>query len=590
MRSQGKTLLIILLILLALLLVGVFSAYLVGRGGVDVAPMGSQIVLELDLTAAYPEYEVEGATLRSLFDDRLTLRRLTETLEEAAADDRVVGLLAEVGGSGMGLAAIQELRESLLAFSASGKKTVAFAETLGEFGPGTGGYYLASALDEIYLQPSGDVGLAGMRYEVPFIAGTFDKLGLKGQFGKRHEYKNAVNTYTETAFTEAHREAMTALLESQFSQIVRGLAADRSMDEAAVREIFDRGPYLGPQAEEVGLVDGLAYRDEVRAQWEEEFGEDVEFMEVTEYPAGSLYTGRGSTVALIYGVGAVVRGENRYDPMWGQMMGSTTVAEAFRGAVEDPKVEAILFRIDSPGGSYVASDTIWHEVARAREAGKPVVASFGNVAASGGYFVAMGADHIVAQPGTITGSIGVYSGKVVNREFWKKLGVTWDAVDSSANSAMWSSMEEFGEQGWERMQGSLDRIYEDFVNKAAAGRGMERDELEAIARGRVWTGEAALELGLVDTVGGYPEALAAVRELLELEPDASLRLKQFPRPRSTFEILRDEFGKAAHVTAPDSRTAQLLALTEELTTELRRAGLLTPPYAPLQAPMLPEAP
>lgn len=582
MRSQGKMILVLLLVLAALALVALVSILVLVGGK---SPASSTTILEFDLTGSFPDHVPEEAFATTLFDDALRLREVVEALDRARRDEDVVAVVARVGAAPMGLATIQELRDALIAFQESGKKMVAYADTLGEGGPSNGAYYLASVFDEIYIQPSGDVGLSGIRYEIPFAAGALEKLGLDPQLGKRYEYKNAVNTYTETEMTEPHREAMQALADSQFNQLVAGIASGRGLAEEKVRALFDLGPYYGEEALKAGLVDGLAYRDEVYEALEEEFGDEITFSDLAGYARGSFGgIGRGSTVAVIYGVGAVVRGESQYDPLNGMLMGSETVGEAFRDAVDDSSVEAILFRVDSPGGSYVASDTIWRETVRAREAGKPVVVSMGNLAASGGYFVSMSADRVVAQPGTITGSIGVYGGKIVTRGLWEKLGVSWGAVGTSANSQMWSSIEGFGDRGWDRIQISLDRIYEDFVSKVSDGRGLPREQVEEVARGRVWTGEDALALGLVDALGGYPKALAEVRDLLGLQSDSALRLRAFPRPRSTFELLMDQLPGVGADTSSAQLVTRVLELLQRLGPAMRQLGLTGDEPAPLRAP------
>jgi protease IV len=283
---------------------------------------------------------------------------------------------------------------------------------------------------------------------------------------------------------------------------------------------------------------------------------------------------RGQTVALIYGAGVVQRGESSIDPLvGGSVMGSETVARAFREAIEDDDVRAIVFRIDSPGGSYVASDAIWRETIRAREAGKPVVVSMGNVAGSGGYFVAMGADRIVAQPSTLTGSIGVYGGKMLIRELSEELGVTWDDVQVGGNATMWSPVNEYTPAEWERLQALLDRIYEDFTAKAAQGRGMSIESMHAVARGRVWTGADALRVGLVDELGGFDVALRLARELGGIGPEESIELRVVPRQRTILEQVlegRSRRSYPAGVAALLQAGGPLAALAQEA----RRMGLL----------------
>ena len=368
----------------------------------------ARTIVEIDLDQPLAEFVPDDPLAGLLRGRRPRLRDVLDGLQRAAADDHVFALVAHISTGAAGLGQIQELRDAVVSFRASGKRTVAFGEAFGESGPGNGAYYLATAFDEIYLQPSGDVGLTGLVAESPFVKGTLDKLGIVPRFGARGEFKTAVNMFTERHFTEKHREATARIVASWFGQIVHGISEARKLPEADVRALVDRAPLSAQQALEAHLVDGLAYRDEVYAKLEGG-GEKP-----TRLPL-LRYLGRagpppetGDTVALIHGVGTVQRGKSGIDPLSGDVsMGSETVSAAFRSAVDDADVKAILFRIDSPGGSYVASDTIWREVSRARAAGKPVVVSMGNVAASGGYFVAMPADRIVAQPGTITGSIGV---------------------------------------------------------------------------------------------------------------------------------------------------------------------------------------
>jgi protease-4 len=490
-------------------------------------------VLEIDFADRIVEHA--PPSLQSLFMvPPLTVRSITDALTRAAGDDRVTALVARVGDARLGLASLQEIRESVTAFRKAGKRTVALAETFGEFGPGNGAYYLATAFEEIYLQPSGDLGLTGISSETPFIRGALDKLGVKPRLDHRGQYKSAMNIFTETGYTKPHREASARVLESQFAQIVQGIAAGRELPEDAVRALVVKAPLTAADALDAKLVDELAYRDQV---WEQFRGADGELpprLSLGSYlaRAGGPYDD-GETVALIYGVGSVHRGRSS----WGALsteptMGADTVTAAFRAAVDDDDVRAILFRINSPGGSYIASDTIWREVLRARRLGKPVVASMGDVAGSGGYFVAMAADRIVAQPGTITGSIGVLAGKLVTTDLWNRLGVAWGQLGTGPNASMWTSTEDYTDAQWGRLEGFLDRIYADFVDKAAEGRGISRDKMLEVAQGRIWTGEDAKKIGLVDDLGGYPAALRAIREVAGIGPDADIQLEVFPRPKS----------------------------------------------------------
>jgi protease-4 len=491
----------------------------------------AQTVVEVDLERPLVEYVPDEPLANLLQSRRTSLREVLDGLARAKADDHVVALLAHVGQGARGLAQIQELRDAVTDFRGSGKRAIAFTEAFGEAGPANGAYYLASAFGEIYLQPSGEVGLTGLLAEAPFVRGTLEKLGIVARFAARGEYKNAINMFTERRFTAPHREATTRMITSQFDQIVRGIASARGLSEDDVRAIVDRAPLSAPEALEAKLVDGLAYRDEVLAKLETD-GAKPERLSLARYLALAPASVTGDTVALIHGVGVVTSGKSGVDPMSGDVgMGSETLGEAFRSAVEADRVRAILFRIDSPGGSYVASDSIWREVTRARESGKPVIVSMSDVAASGGYFVAMPADRIVAQPGTITGSIGVFSGKMLTAGLWDKLGVTWDEVHIGSNATMWTGLSDFTPNQRANLDATLDRIYQDFTGKVAAARKLPKERVEEIARGRIWTGEDALARGLVDALGGYPEALRQVRASLGLPADAPLHLEQFPPAR-----------------------------------------------------------
>jgi protease-4 len=551
-------------------------------------------ILEINFEQDFIEYSKDDAVMSVFSPQTPTIRDVLDALEQAATDQRVVALVARVGRNSLGLAQIQEVRDAVIAFRQSGKPAIVHAEAFGEFGPGTGAYYLATAFDEIYLQPSGDVGLTGLMYESPFVRGTLDKLGIVPRLDHRREYKSAMNTFTEQQYTPAHRESTQKVMDSQFAQIVRGIATARGLSEDAVRTLIDQGPLSGQAALAAKLIDGLTYRDEVATKMKEQWGKEAKALKFTKYltRAGHPYE-EGETIALIYGVGAVQRGKGTYDPLTGSMgMGSDTVTAAFRAAIEDEDVKAILFRIDSPGGSYVASDTIWRETLRAKEAGKPVVVSMGNVAGSGGYFVAMAADKIVAQPGTITGSIGVLAGKMLTGGFWEKVGVSWDEVHTSDNATLWTATHDYTPEQWQQFQQWLDRVYDDFTTKAAQGRKLPKEKLLEVAKGRVWTGEDAKALGLVDELGGFLLALRLTKEAAGIAETADVRLETFPyKKRNLRQLLLERLFEGdddeldpENPTTVLMRTVQTLQPLAQLAQQLGfgpSAGVLTMPESRL---------
>jgi protease IV len=491
------------------------------------------IILELDLSDGVVE-GVPADPLTAFLARRKThLRDVLDGIARGAADPRVRALIVRVSG-GVGLAVTQDLRDAVQAFREAGKLTVAWTESFGETGRGTVPYYLATAFERVYLQPTGYLGVTGVALEEPFFRGALDKLGIAPRFGKRHEYKTAANSFVEREYTPEHEEMSSRLVTSIGEQIVAGVAAGRDRTEREVRELIDRGPLLAAEALDAGLVDRLAYRDEVyddvRDEVRQAAGHEPLLRYVGRYNrshslARRLPRPKQDVIALIHGQGPIRLGRTGRAPMPGQggAMGSDTIGAAFRAAVKDERVKAIVFRVNSPGGSAVASDAIWREVVLARKAGKPVVVSMGNVAASGGYYVAMAADTIVAQPGTLTGSIGVVVGKPIVSELLDRLGIGMGTVENGAHARMFSTTRDFTETEWERVNASLDQIYDDFTAKVAEGRGMTRERVDALARGRVWTGADAHANGLVDELGGLDRALRIARKKAGIAADAPVR-------------------------------------------------------------------
>jgi protease IV len=509
-----------------------------------VTPLANNIILNIDLTQGLADGPRQDRLLQLLVGSKPTLRDVLDAIETASNDRRVNVLLARVGGDELGLGRTQELRGAIAAFRAKGKFALAFADSFGEFGPGTRPYYLATAFDEIWLQPMGTVGLTGLYAEVPFFKGTLDWLGIVPEFDHREEFKTAMNSLTETKMTPAHREEVDSLLASIGGQIVRGIAEGRKLPEAAVRDAIDRGPLLAEEARDAKLVDRLAYRDEVLAEARAHAGSGAELTGLTTYLDRAGRPNReGDTIALIYGSGLIERSAGSDNPLIGSnVMAATELTRAFRAAVRDPAVRAILFRIDSPGGSVVASESIWREVVFARERGKPVIVSMGDVAGSGGYYVAAAADKIVAEPATLTGSIGVLAGKLVVSELFKKLGVSTDSAQIGANAAMFSSTSDFSAWAHNRLEAFLDDAYRGFKDHVASGRHMTQEAVEEVAKGRVWTGEEAKTRGLVDELGGYPAAIRLAKEAAKMPPEASVKLTVFPREKPPLELIFDRLS------------------------------------------------
>ncbi|HEX3954169.1 MAG TPA: signal peptide peptidase SppA [Stellaceae bacterium] len=565
-----------MIIVVAVLAAGVGYAVLQAASS-HKAGLPDTIVLSVDFNRGLVDGPSQDPLSNVVFGGKQTLRDFLDTLERAGSDSRVKGLYAHIGDDSLGLGDVQEVRDALHAFRAKGKFAIAFAESFGEFGPGTRPFYLATAFDEIWLQPLGSVGLIGLHSETPFFRGALDKLGVTPSFAHREEYKTAMNTFTETAMTAPQREEVEDLLGSMSGQIVHGIATDRKLADAQVTGLIDRGPLIADEAQKAGLIDHIGYRDQAVARARERAGSGAELVSLSRYLDGAGHPhDSGPTIALIYGSGLITEGGGGgKTPLVGNSeMTATEVGRAFRAAFRDPDVRAILFRIDSPGGSAVASETIWREVVRARERGKPVIVSMGNVAGSGGYYVAAPADKIVAEPATLTGSIGVLAGKFVISGLLQKLGVTSDSAQRGANAAMFSEFDDFPPVARERLERFLDVTYAGFKARVAEGRHLSADQVEAVAKGRVWTGEEAKGKGLVDELGGYDVALRLALQAAKLPPDKPFKLVVFPREKSTIEMLydrianRDSEDAASGTQTSMAGLAKLVAAVDSLTRDL----------------------
>lgn len=529
-------------------------------------------VLELDLRAMPPETSgFDPLAIISGGSRPTPLRDIVAAIYRAAEDPRVAGLIARVQLTASPSAAVQELREAVVAFTAA-KPSLAWAETY----PGTLSYYLASAFGEVWMQPAGSVGLIGFASNATFLRHAFDKAGIEPQFVARGEYKSAVNRYTEHGFTEAHREAVTRMLQSVQEQVWEAVAESRKLDAARLDALADRAPLLREEAVASGLVDRIGFRDEAY----ERLAEMVGVEEVSDTTPPRLYVSRYAgavrsrltppvpsvpglrakpTVAVINVDGEIVdgRGGPQFLPFGNSTVGGDTIAAALREAAADDSVSAIVLRVNSPGGSVTASETLWREVKRARKRGKPVVASMGAVAASGGYYIAVAADAIVASPATITGSIGVFTGKLVLRDLLERLGVGLETVRTNANADAWSIEAPFTPEQRARQEAEADLVYADFLERVADGRNLTTEAVDRVARGRVWTGADARERGLVDELGGFRTALRRAKILAGLDEDTDVRIVTYPGG-SLLDMLRPRASsQPAAASLPDALGALL---------------------------------
>jgi protease IV len=537
-------------------------------------------VLELDLLTAPPETSGFDPMAMISGSRPLVLREAVAAIHRAAQDKRVAGLIARVQIPAAAAGPVQELRDAICAFS-DAKPSLAWAETY----PGTLSYYLASAFREVWMQPSGTVGLVGFATNALFLRDALDKAGVEPQYITRGEYKSATNRFTETRYTDAHREADSRLLESLHDQVWRAIAKSRHVEFAAIDEMANRAPLLRDEAVTGRLVDRIGFRDQAYARIGELVGAkgvspETGDADTDPHAPRRLYLSRyakasanrpgpqmpsilgrksAPTIAVVTVDGMIVsgRGGPQVLPLGNSSAGADTITAALREAAADDSVSAIVLRVDSPGGSVTGSETIWREVNRIRASDTPIVASMGSMAASGGYYVSMCADAIVANAGTITGSIGVLTGKMIASGLKQRLGLSSDSVRTNDNADVWSIDKPFTDEQRARIEAEADLSYRDFVERVAAGRKLPVEEVEEVARGRIWTGADALERGLVDELGGLRAAVKRAKVLAGHDEDADVRIVSFPGS-SLLDFLRPKPSSQPAAASVSEAFASLL--------------------------------
>ena len=550
--------------------------------GRDALP--DRIVLKLDLAEGLRDGPAEGPLALVGLDNTPSFRDVVQTLEEAAEDERVAGVVLRLGYGNLSPAQAQELRAILTRFRDGERFAMGFAEAFGEAGDGNEHYHLATALNEVWLQPSGTLDLVGYQLQQPFVRNLLEDWDIALRADQRQQWKGFVDTALREDLSPPVRENLQAVVDSLYEQLATAVAEGRGLTPAEARSRIDSGPYTAPEALEAGLIDHLGYRSDFEKASLGLAGEEADFLDLLDYLDAVPDEERSeSRIALLHLDGAIQLGGGS-DPFGTATAGMEKVVESLRAAADDEDVSAIVLRIDSPGGSAVASDMVWHEIRRIREEIKPVVISLGSIAASGGYYIAVAGHPLLAQPGTLTGSIGVAGGKPVLEDFWPHLGLDWDGVQAGRNADIWSLNSDFSPEQWRKFQGYLDQTFEDFTRKVAEGRGLEGSALEAVIGGRIFTGEQALEAGLVDALGGLPEAAAAAAQEAGLDPETGFRLVDYPVAGGSYEEVLDLVLGGAPGTP--SGLKSLLAVADRLAPLVKAfSGLAADPRQNLlQAP------
>ena len=495
--------------------------------------------------------------------------QIEKTLKVAKRDREIVGALIRIGGSRYGVGRLQELRDAILDFKESGKKVVGYMTTCS-----TGNYLLASVCDRIVLHPSGEVRLIGLRSEISFYKGVLDKLGIRADLEHIGKYKSASDVFTRKEMSEAHREVQNAILDDLYDQLTQSIADKRSWTQDDVKRLIDQGPFTAKQALAHGIVDQLAYRDELKGIAKGLTGKECRLVKAHEYLGIIQYEhdweGPLPKIAIIEAEGMMMTGDSFTDPFTGtKTMGSTTITRAIRNVRNDSSVKAVVLRIDSVGGLVVAADTIWRELMRLKDV-KPLVVSMGDVAGSGGYYIAAPADTIVAEPGTITGSIGVVSGKYSLKGLYDKIGLHKEVLKRGRHADFYTDYGDYPAEEREIIQAQIKEIYEDFIGKVADGRSMTREAVDEIGKGRIWTGRQAKEIGLIDELGGINLALSIARKKAGLSRK-KVQLIRLPQ-QGVWEQWLEAFHTVRLIRSPESW--KFPALAEAITEH--RTFLLMP--------------
>ncbi len=539
--------------------------------------VAAKSVLLLNVSGSLPDFTPDDPVARAVgFAQPQSFTGLLTQLRKAKVDSRVSGVLLDISFPGIGWGRADELRDAIADFRTSGKPVYAYME-IGS----NKEYYIATAADKIFLPPSGDVYINGFAAEAMFYKGSLDKLGIEAdviQIGPK--YKNAPDQYTKKEMGEGQREVMNALLDEYYGRFTNAIAESRKKSVDDVKKLVDEAPYNARQAKELGLIDEAFYREQVYEEFRKQlgYGEDeklrtIRTSEYKDIPSDSLGLNNGEKVAVIFASGAINVGRSSDGPFGGEMVGSDTIVAAVNDAANDSSIKAIVLRVDSPGGSALASDLMWYALENAK-AKKPVVVSMGDVAASGGYYIACNANKIVAQPSTVTGSIGVFMGKPVVKGLYDWLGITNEYVMRGKNSGIFRETEKWTPEERAKMEAQTNGIYFDnFLPKVSQGRNMPVEQANTLGQGRVWTGTQAKANGLIDEFGGLDKAIQIAKELAKLPAEKDVRRVVFPEPRPFLETLFAEEDSAQLTAEQKAQKALADSLPEDARRALRFAAL-----------------
>ncbi|HKR01029.1 MAG TPA: signal peptide peptidase SppA [Pyrinomonadaceae bacterium] len=579
--SCGRKIAIILgslfLLFVLVVVIGIALIFSALRGHEPVVRDNSVLILKID--GELPDYVPDTLANRLFGNDDPSLTTVVEQLRKAKVDKRIGGVLLEINMLGAGWGKAEELRGAIADFRASGKPIYAFIEVgLNKE------YYIATACERVYVSPAGDLYINGFAADVMFFRGSLDKLGVYPDVAKIGKYKNAPDQFTRKEMTPEHREVINSIVDDLFNRFINTVAETRRKSPDEVRALIDNAPLGAQDAVRAGLADGANYRDEVENELKKRLGyKDADELRITkaevyrQVSPDSVGLNRGERIAVIYASGDIWPGKSENSATGGQSVGSDTMVKAIGDAARDKTIKAIVIRVDSPGGVHYASDAIWHAVEVAKQK-KPVVVSMGDLGASGGYYIACNANKIIAEPSTLTGSIGIFAGKPVVKGLYDWLGITNEYVLRGKNAGMFREAEKFSPEERAKLEATLKtKYYDEFVPKVAKGRGRDPEYIDSIGQGRVWTGAQAREKGLIDDFGGLDKAVEVARELAGIPADKGVKRVILPYPRSFFDGLFGGGGdeeKASIDLRVQQQSAAFAALPGDVRRTLQYAAMM----------------
>ncbi len=572
MSKTGKILLIVGGIALALVLVAVIGI-VVAFSTMNKPSIESNSVLVLDVSGSLPDYSPDDSTAKIFgFGQADSFSNLLMQLKKGKADSRISAVLLDINFPGIGWGKADELRAAITDFKTSGKPVYAYME-MGS----NKEYYIAVAADKVYLPPTGDLYINGFAAQAQFYKGSLDKIGVDFEDVHVGKYKSFNERFTRTDHSPESRDVVNAILDDYSSRVNTAIADARQKSPEDVKAIVDNAPYNAIEAQKQNLIDGAKYRDEVYNELKKQLGyNDSDELRVTsqekykDIKPESLGLNKGEKIAVIYASGVITTGSSADGTFGGeQSIGSDTIIKAVKDAADDVSVKAIVLRVDSGGGSALASDLMWHTLEYAKTK-KPVVTSMGDVAASGGYYIACNSNKIVAEPSTVTGSIGVVLGRPVLGGLYNWLGVSNEYITRGKNAGIFREDRKWTDEERAVFQKNADFFYWDnFVPKVAAGRGKTNEEIHNVAQGRVWTGFQAKDQGLVDEFGGLDRAVEIAKGLANLPADKEVRRVVFPAPRPFLVSIFGGSSDNAEAVAKAKEKAQQDAMVKALPKDLQ---------------------